>query len=241
MRRLGILAALIALSSSVPAHASLVTYSDRTLWEAAAGTTVNIDFEGIAAPGGLASVPSSLSGVGFESYGNGPGNPPSYLLIVDSAYNNSVCGYPCYDWGSGAVLHGSPAHYQDFGDTGPAGILATLPGSGVFAVGTDLWPILPDNQGGDPEVLVIVTTGSGDSSFLVNTSLLGPPNRGFVGFTSTELITQIRFEPLGPGTEGPYMDLDNFAFAVPEPSTLGLLGIGLVAVGAVRRARRRVS
>lgn len=241
MRRLAILAALIAFSSSVPAHASLVLYSDRTLWEAAAGTTVNIDFEGIALPTQVASVPASLSGVHFESYGNGPGNPPSYLLIVDSAYPNNTCGYPCYNWGSGAVLHGSPANYQDFGDTAPAGILATLPGSGVFAVGTDLWPILPDNQGADPEVRVIVTAGGGDTPYLVNTSLLGPPNRGFVGFTSTDPITQIRFEPLGPGSDGPYMDLDNFAYAVPEPGTLGLLGIGLLAVGAASRARRRAS
>ena len=228
---------------SVPAHSALLGYSNRALWTAAAGSPANIDFEGIAAAGGLVDYTSTgldLAGWHFDSYGNGPSAGPKYLLVVDSAYPNVGCGYSCYDWGSGAVLHGPPAHGFGFGTTAPAGLTATF-ATGASAVGTDIWSIFPDSQSFDVFVML------GDASvhpFLVSTPPGGPDNRGFVGFTSDVPIVGLRFEPKGVGTEGgvggggPYVDLDNFAFqAVPEPGSLLLLGAGLAGLARTRKRR----
>ena len=87
---------------------------------------------------------------------------------------------------------------------------------------------------------MIVTAGLFDYFFSIDTPPGGPSQAGFVGFTSVDPITAIRFEALGPASSGPYLDLDNFAVAVPEPGSLFLLGAGLAAATIVSRRRRLV-
>jgi hypothetical protein len=245
MRRTVSLLSLTALVlvTATSAVAVPVSYTNRGIWLAAAGSVTNIDFEGIAPDNGFVDYSGpglNLSGWHFDSYGNGPGNPPKYLLVVDDTYPNVGCGYDCYDWGSGAVLHGPPANGFGFGVTAPAGIIATFP-TGASAVGTDIWSIFPDSQFFD---VFVTTSDSVVHSFLnVPTPAGGPNNRGFIGFTSPTPIVGLRFEPKGVGTEGgsggPYVDLDNFAYEpVPEPGTLILLGSGLTGM-VVRRRRKQ--
>ena len=240
MRRLALFALFGALVTVNATANPLSIYYSRSDWEAAAGTIQNIDFEGIAADGDLVyyNNPAGLNlhGVHFESYGNDTGIGP-YLVVVDDTYENNSCPYTlgCYGGGTGALLHGSPAY--GFGGP-PGGILAAF--SDSFAAGTDIWTILADQQLG-PEVRVIVTAGGIDYTYLIDTPAGGPSHAGFVGFTSVEAITAIRFEALGvPGVVGPYLDLDNFVVAVPEPGSLFLVGAGLIAAGVAARRRRQI-
>lgn len=54
------------------------------------------------------------------------------------------------------------------------------------------------------------------------------------------VFNQLNFEFIGSKTEGVGLGFDNFRFttaSVPEPGTLGLLGVGLVGLVAARRRR----
>ena len=69
MMRLNLKALLILMPLfSLTSRASVIEFADRTAWLAAAGAVTNIDFEGIAPPGGLTTfqAPVVFSGVQFS-------------------------------------------------------------------------------------------------------------------------------------------------------------------------------
>lgn len=109
---------LLVWASMGAAQAAVVTFSDRTVWNAATAGVSNIDFEGLAEPGSfVVANGATIGGVTFTGSGN--------LFVVDPAYSPEF-----YDWGSGAVMLG------DLNST----ITATF--AGVTSLGLDLMSIL---------------------------------------------------------------------------------------------------
>jgi hypothetical protein len=115
------------------------------------------------------------------------------------------------------------------GGWGPGYLMVTLP-AGITALGADVMTIsaLPQN--------VTVTLGTGES-YTIPT--LANPTRAFIGFTSTDPITTIRFSG-----SGAYAALDNFSYGsmpaeeTPEPDTLIFGATGLAGLWLARRLRR---
>lgn len=206
--------AVVAFAST-PARADAIVFTTRAAFIAASTGLTTIDFEGIAAPNGVAnfSSPLTLQGVTFS------GSPTGAVSVVDSGFFS-----PLFQFQSGAVLSG-------FGF-----IEVTLP-AGVTALGAD---IMSTNPNGLP-FQVLLSTGE---SFVVNTPAQ-PARGFFaitsdVAITSIRFATLP-----GPNQSAGIPLLDNFTFGqaqgatVPEPATILLLGTGLV--GIATRVRRKAS
>jgi hypothetical protein len=196
------------LAFSDVGEASLISFTDRTAWLAAAGASTTIDFEGIALPGSFVYYPTppgvSFSGVDFDA-------PATLLFVVDPAYD------PAYDRGSGADL--------SWQNGVPPTLTAGLP-LGVTAVGADFFSIIVDSS-----LLLTLNTGE---NFEISAPGFGN-GMSFFGVTSTSTISSITISPAGVNDF--FYALDNFSFngptvAAPEPSSLLLLGAGLVALVA---------
>jgi len=201
---------LFGLVAVVPARAANITlFTNRAAFIAASTNLQNIDFEGIAPENSVLPGLTSLTLLGVTF-----SDSPNTISVVDDGFFT-----PLFDFGSGASLSGG------------VNIRAVLPPE-ITAVGSDVMSAL-----GNGPFVIVLSTGE---SFMVPTG--SAPNRLFAGFTSDEAISFIVFNRT---TALPL--LDNFVFgqavagpaAVPEPTTLGLLGWGLAAVALKLRKRRK--
>jgi hypothetical protein len=202
------------------ARAAVNTSSDRTTFSLATTNLQIIDFEGVASPfnpfvsyswsGGYTA--SGVNFVGVQDLG--PGSE-FYLYLTDQTAIHSN-----YDWNSGdSLLFETRGH-----------LVVNLP-AGVTALGFDFMAEsdMGENTGG---TLFTFALSSGEE---FTGSSLSRPGRAFFGITSTMPISSISIETTS--MIRPWMPIiDNFTFgqAVPEPSILGLVAFGLLALLARR-------
>ncbi|HVT92230.1 MAG TPA: hypothetical protein VHD76_05265 [Bryobacteraceae bacterium] len=199
------------------------TFTDAASWAAAADQTGEITFDGVAP---LGSYSTYGSAAGYTSDGitfigqNGSG----YLeQIVDAAFQN-----PFNNWGSGGSL--TSAQYVS---TGFSPIIHVVLPAGVTAFAVDLGSLSPNGMG------VQITLDSGDT-FSVPTG--ARPDLAFFGVTTSAAVNYVDFMLVGADPDnGSQLLMDNFAVgtaaetATPEAGTLGLIGLGLVFLPALRR------
>jgi len=233
MRTLAALAAgtVLVLLSAAPAEASLMTFTTRATFDAAAPGLPTETFEaGNATTGGIAcSAPadSSTNNTCFS-----PGDIlPGVQVVADGPFSltSEALHY------STGIFSTTAALFANFFDD----TLALQFGAGVNAVGFDAFAAK------DPAPLSVSVFGA--SGLLGTFALSAPPNIAgtFFGVISTdELITRITLVTLD-FENGPAEGVDNVSFGtaaapVPEPAALLLVGMGVVGAG-VRGWRQKRS
>lgn len=210
--------------TTLPAHATLISYTDPAAFAAALSAMTTIGFEGIAGTNSFANENTStgltISGVNFT----GKLTTGSYdLQVVDGGFAS-----PYYNFGSGASLK-SPS-YNAVSSFVPY-IHVVLPAS-VTGFGVDLMTISPN------AVTYQATVGS--TIFTVATA--NRPTRTFFGVTSDTPIAFVDLALTGTTNgAGTYGLIDNVQFgatapeATAEAATLLLIGSGLAALGFFRK------
>ena len=194
-------------------NAAVTAYTDRTAWRNAAGGAqlFYVDFN---------SYTTDVAGTAPVDVGPFTLTPTgdwNVIPLIDSPQggfrNRSVDGT------AGVTLYGLSSP--------PTSLLVNFD-SEVGSFGFDLADIFGTGSG---IRRALITTSTGDSyQFVAN-----PGTIGFIGLVSTSAFNSVTFT--SGDTVRPQMD--NFeARAVPEPSALSLLVVGLGGVMALRRCRR---
>lgn len=210
---------------TIPAFADSIvtgTFSDPVSWSNAATADDEITFDGVAPLGSYTTYGAggySDDGVTFIG-SNGAG----FLeQIADSGFQS-----PYNNWGAGGTL--TSAQYLTVGNT--PYIQVVLPAA-TTAFSVDLGSLSPNAM----SVQVLLSDGE---SFTVPTN--SRPNLTFFGVTTNAAVSYVDFSLVGADPDnGSQLAMDNFSLgtadqtATPEAGTLGLIGLGLVSLTAVRR------
>lgn len=193
---------------------------------AAAQSTV--DFNGLADPGASSSI-----GYVDNCYMEGG---LTFAIAGLSCGTTAAFGY----WSSSAApifYTGSPALFNNSGAT------VEITSGGTFSLNSvSLAPYQGLFSGPTTVMFMGMLAGGGTvtQEFMVPGGTTDLATFTFSGFTDLSAASYTVTDP----TAAPYVQIDDLMFSsatavVPEPATLGLVGFGLVGVGAFVRRRRR--
>jgi hypothetical protein len=205
---IGSAVAALALMSG-GAQASLVVYTNQANWEAAVGgySVEAFDDEPL---GTLAIGSNAFDGFSINTALNGS----------NSENFNAVAG-----GGDSFNINGTNFARLDFDLSDAVSVVSLVFDSAINAFAAD-W-VSTTNVGG--------LTATVNSDTLAFNSFLTSPGTGFLGFVASAPFTQLNFGLSGT-TDNEAFGMDNVRFgAVPEPTTLALMGLGVAGIGYRRR------
>ena len=219
---------LLALACIPNANASIVTYASRAAFNTANPTATTEGFEGITTP--------TSNGIGNVSYGTtfsrgaltitDGGVSGAALNVLDNTYvngGNQIRNR--FGVAAGSVLDAA------YGD-----ITLTF-GGGITAFGIDLATIARGFVGSSSATFGFLVDGVSIGSY----NYSGSSGFGFFGFTDSVAFTTLKIT----NTARVYDDVfDNVSFvaapaavAVPEPDSIALFGLGVMAIAVARRRK----
>ena len=220
------------LMASLPAGASLITFTNRTAFEAATTGLTNLTFEGIVPTDAAQDFPNpaglTTDGITFLTSGTGP-----FGAGVVSVYGAGLAAEQSavLNTGTGAILVWAPPNQP-----GTAFLDVLLP-SRKTAFATDVWAQQPFVT----TVRAIVNSGEATQNFDVST--VDRPTPSFFGVTSdANTILLVRFA-VPAGQVGLILDNVSVGTAegstnpVPEPGAMVLLCAGLVGITVLSKRK----
>jgi len=218
---------MLAVTPAFPTVIS--TYTTQATWLAASNTVQNIDFEGLAPANGVSSTYYSLT-LDNVTFSGEQGAGSFGMNVIDTNFSQY------FNFGTNDALE-LPNIYSL-----PAPYFQIVLPAAVTSFGVNLMSV-------SPQALSYSVTAGG-STFTVPTYTT--PTPGFFGATFDAPVTTIDIAPLGLAAgAGAYELLDNFSFGAadatqdsggdtPEAATLLMIGLGLVALTALRRRHAAV-